>query len=239
MNRHIIIPAGGKAVRFNGMLKDMLPIDDIGTTALEGTLDRAFSLYDTRQVILITNTAKWYLHDEFTRMYIKKHNLPKNAINLLMKGNNVNTLWDAILQGLHSIPNGVPGGLMLPDTITRFNVDHALTNTINAGITFGLFDTYEPERFSVVEDNQIYTKVRKCYTIACDTPYKAWGVVLWSAHAHLVMMQHYWRETEYDVVFSKIMADLGYNTFDLDYYYDIGTLEAYINYKADKDMGVI
>lgn len=61
-------------------------------------------------------------------------------------------LWGAVSLGLR---DGVPGGLILPDTVTAFDVADI---DFDRPISFGTFFTHEPERFSCLVEGRIATK---------------------------------------------------------------------------------
>ncbi len=228
MFRHFIIPAAGKATRFNGIHKELAPLPN-GNTSLSHALDlaRASAAID---IIVLTHSSKWWLHSEFIRLYEKQRNIKPGLIRLVMQQDYTYDLWSAIIQGLYMQPDLKAGGLILPDTITDFNPEYAQTS--HDGLSFGVFDTHEPQRFSIIQDEQIITKP----DYLPEGIYKAWGVVLWSAIA-----QRRLRElsiTRYDDAFQQVMDRLGHETFPLDYYYDLGTYAAYVDYTADANEGL-
>lgn len=210
MTRRIIIPAAGKAERFGGVLKECLPINTALQSSLIHTLYNA-DCVDTSVEIVITTLpekakehmtlcAQFGFSDVYFRLLHHEHDL-----------------WGSIQSGIDYEKDG---GVLLPDTITNWK------DTIPQGdLIFGVFETTTPERFSVIANNVIYTK--KKGSLFRKT-YNAWGVVLWSRE-----VAQYWKQLEidhYDTAFNLAIQRFGYNTFHLDYYYDLGTFEAYTQY---------
>jgi UTP-glucose-1-phosphate uridylyltransferase len=214
----IIIPAGGQATRFNGIIKELLPIDLEGTTALLNIL-RLAQKVGANEIRLISNELKKAIHTHYIRT-IAYRQIP-SPISVHITKDYDKDLWSGIRKYLHKIQRG---GLLLPDTITDFFVPEQ-----TKGITFGVFDTHEPERFSIIENDRILTKPK-------NKPagyYKAWGVVLWSAEATQYMLKETYDSKTYDEAFQSVMDTFGYSTFPLHYYYDIGTMETYMQYILD------
>ncbi len=235
MNRTIIIPAGGKAVRLNGILKELLPIDNDGNTGLSNALDIAKSI-GSKRVIVLTSAAKWYLHNEYIRMYQQTHKLGRMYIELVLQHDYTYDMWSALLQGLSMSEQYTAGGLLMPDTITKFDPQYGIRDYDN--IAFGVFATQEPHRFSIIQESRIQTKPE--IKNVDGYWYPAWGIVFWSAWAHRIMMNNARAITHYDQAFQTVINEtVNYDTFHLDYYYDIGTLDSYIDYRADKDLGAI
>jgi hypothetical protein len=212
----IIIPAGGQATRFNGIIKELLPIDLKGTTALLHTIRLARKL-KAADIHIISNHLKETIHTGYIQetVYIQ---IPGPIIVHTTEHYNKD-LWSSIRPYLHNMQRG---GLLLPDTITDFFVPE-----LSNGITFGVFDTHEPERFSIIENNCILTKPKN----KLAGYYKAWGVVLWSKQATQHMLNNDFNT--YDEAFQSVMDTFGYDTFPLHYYYDIGTMETYMQYILD------
>lgn len=219
--RKIIIPAAGKAVRFNGILKEFAPIDT--TTPLHRMIWLAKTKLQASYITLVTNAAKYEIHKEFIDTIAVVY--PEIQFTLINQSNYGNRdLLDAIITGLQTQPWNIAGGLLLPDTITDFD-----TIESTAPLTFGTFPTTEPERFSVLYQKSIYTKS----TALQPGIYNAWGVVLWDANVAQKMLTYHNRYTHYDDMFYHMMMMFGYTTFTLDYYYDIGSIKTYLNYLED------
>lgn len=224
--RKIIIPAAGKAERFNGVLKELIGINPYtNATALGRTIHLAVHRLHATHIVLITNEEKQAIHTEYIESIA--HYFPDTIFNIVLQSDD-RDLLGAIITGITVDPRYMPGGLLLPDTITDFD---AIPEDVN-NIAFGLFTTQEPERFSIVFNGTIYTK--ESGFPERPQGYSAWGVVLWDSEvAHKMLMFNHLFAT-YDALFQHIMTVFGsYSTFDLKYYYDIGTYEKYVEYLGD------
>jgi hypothetical protein len=216
--KKIIIPAGGKAERFNGILKELAPLNNEGTeTTLKRSILLAANTLAATDIIIITNPVKADIHFEYIRDEILP--LVDTHITLIGSKQQASSVLEAIGWGLRQPPYNVAGGLLLPDTVTDFDpVD------IRPGITFGTFKTTQPDRFSTIQQDKIYTKIPQVGT------FDAWGVVLWSPTIANAMEAHYQNFMDYDDMFNAMMRLFGYHTFPLHYYYDLASIKHYMEY---------
>lgn len=218
--RTIIIPSAGRATRFGGTLKELLPLNATDTS-LKRAIDNAVIGMDADEIVLVTNKDKIWEHTNYVGTHIGFH-LPIQFVPQVYNRD----LLGAILTGITPYKDG---GMVMADTVTMVDA-HAIT----APLSFGVFATWQPERFSVLWDNSIVTK-QEFYDCEenqrYDLPaFKAWGVVLWSKEVAAYWVQHSDEYEHYDDMFRDAMYFFGYATFDLPYYYDIGTFEAYLAY---------
>lgn len=202
MTRRIIIPAAGESSRISGIPKELLPIGE-GETSLHRAVRLAQRLGEP---VIITSPSKAHLH---RRLF------PDVEIQLQRSAPE---LFGAIRTGLRA---GVPGGLIMADTVTDFD-DLDFSETMLAGaIRFGTFETFEPWRFSAICGRSILTKSRDV-----PAPAKAWGVVGWNEVAADVLLGLD-PTTHYDRAFEVVLRRLPSATFPLHFYHDLGTFEAY------------
>lgn len=209
--RHIIIPAGGKAVRFGGTLKELLPLNATDTPLLRAIHNASLGLR-ANIITIITDIPKVTEHMRYISM--RSAHL-KNIRYMLKTGDE---LWESVYDALEVCD----GGLVLADTVTMVPNIGEMT----APIMFGVFDTTQPERFSLIQDHTILTKPK-------DMPegtYKAWGVVLWNKDVANYWIYHMDEVDSYDEAFRRAMDTFGYDTFTLPYYYDLGSFNAYTEY---------
>lgn len=209
--RTVIIPSAGKATRFGGLLKELLPLNATDTP-LKRAIDNAVIGMDADEVVLVTNKDKIWEHMNYISRNIEFH-LPIQYVPQVYDRD----LLGAVLTGLSPHTDG---GLVLPDTVTMVDA-----HNFTAPISFGLFTTTEPERFSVVDDRTICTK-----EAALQGTYKAWGAVMWSREVAEWWIEHSNEYEHYDDMFRDAMARWGYATFDLPYYYDLGSFDKYVEY---------
>lgn len=211
--KQVIIPAAGKATRFGGTLKELLPLNETDTSLLRAIQNAVLGM-NADEIVLVTSIEKINEHIR----YIDK-NVPYGIpINYRIQ-KNTQDLWGAILTG---IDWNNDGGLVMADTVTFVNPEDS-----TAPLAFGIFKTWQPERFSVIRDKTIVTK-EVSYKELIDGA-NAWGTVEWTKE----VAQH-WRDTDeyahYDDAFRDAMQIFGYATYDLPYYYDLGTFKSYTDY---------
>lgn len=211
--KQVIIPSAGRATRFGGTLKELLPINETETPMFRAIQNAVLGM-NADEIVLITSTEKISEHVK----YIDK-NIPYGIPISYRIQNNAQDLWGAILTG---IDWNSDGGLVMPDTVTFINPEYT-----TAPIAFGVFWTQEPNRFSILSNGTIYTKRPILDDIRVHS--KAWGTVEWG-----VEVAQYWQQTDeyahYDDAFRDAMERFGYATYDLPYYYDLGSFKAYTDY---------
>lgn len=204
MRRLGIIPAAGKANRFGGVLKEMLPVRN--DTLLRRSLN-AMIAARVDNCLLITNREKIQHHAhhlELWRVYY--------AVQLGQQD-----LWGAISESL-SI-HGDMNLFCMPDTY--FPLD-ALVGLDEGEFNLGLFETDMPERFGVLTDDCIADKTNMKPGI-----YKAWGVLSWTGRVAEYWLDHISEIKNHTQAFNMAMAKFGYKTKPLAYYHDLASWEDY------------
>lgn len=215
--RRIIIPAAGRAVRFNGLPKEVLPTD-----MYECGLTRAVRM--ARELggdpVIITNREKHILHERVLRA------AEQLEFCQFIEQNDATELWGAIRLGLE---RGCAGGLILPDTVTSVA---AKPLDVVPNIQFGVFETSTPERFSVVNPQLFYPKQPFIIFTKQEGLGKgmAWGLVLWAAEITNFFLDGNF--DHYDRAFEAAAREFGYELFPLSYYFDLGTFASYLSYLA-------
>ena len=142
-------------------------------------------------------------------------------VTLAVRGEDEDHLWAALRR---VIPEDEPCLLVLPDT--TWTCRERLP--AGADLAFGVFDTDEPHRFSLVHDGRILTKPRDVVGV-----WQAWGCVYWTP-----AVARFWREREarqgaypeYDRAFEDAMREFGWATFRIEDYNDLGTWNAYASF---------
>ncbi len=146
-----VIPAGGKAERFMGVHKDMLPIGD-GEFLFTAALSRARSMGCERCVV-VTSAEKAAMHERL---------IGSDDTLMVSTGKG---LWEAIRATFCFREDSL---LVLADTVFT---PHAMPR--GCPLFFGVFPTDQPERFSVLRGDTIVTK-------QAGAAGHAWGCVAWS-----------------------------------------------------------
>lgn len=200
--RRMIIPAAGRAERFGGVRKELLPLSATpGDCALRRAVERAAP----DPVVIVTRLDLIAAHARALDGLAVTYSIQQHG----------GDLWGAILTAL----DDCDGGLLLPDTVWEGYVPQQ----IDAPIVFGVFSTDEPQRYSVLREGKIHTK------IAHPRRQQAWGCVLWQASAARLMRASAFKH--YDRAFEAAMG-LGYATFPISAYHDLGSFPAYQRWMA-------
>ena len=210
MTRLGIIPAAGKAYRFNGVYKELLPCEE-GTTFLRRTYSLLRQYCDA--VVLVTNEEKICAHArELGSMVI-----------YMLQPRGKNTIGEDIMGAIYQAMTleAERYYFAMPDT---YLPQTAFYNTdSNVDFQMGVFETYNTERFGILQDDVVLNK-----RPGLSLPAKAWGVLIWSER-----VRRFWLEggpTSYTEAFNLAIKRYGYSTFDLEYYYDIASFEDYKKY---------
>ena len=208
---HFVIPAAGQAVRFGGMLKELLPISEIDC-GLTNAVRLAYKLGGTMPTI-VTTTEKLAAH----QAAVSSRGLQARFIvDSVRKGD----MWGAVLLGMSS---DRPGGLLLPDSVPELT-DEALPD---AAIVLGCFHTKDASQFSCVD---LRNAARPRIDTKPDTSEQrlAWGLVAWSAEAAADFASF----THFDRAFEAAMTRYGYGITLLNGYADLGSFARYTDFIA-------
>lgn len=198
------IPAAGSNERWSGGYKEMLPIGQ-NTWLLDNAITQLFDAgCDTIYVGTSPEKASIHMH-HLDRLSITN-------VSLILGGK---TMWETMKRFL---PYAVDDTtiMMMPDTVT--SLEHIAPG---GEIIFGVFETVEPERFSIFVDNKIFTKPH----LLEAGRYDAWGIVSWSKQ-----VSRYWLDNPpptYDEAFNDAMHQFTTSRFPLPYYYDFANWNAY------------
>lgn len=214
--RKIIIPAAGKSVRFGGVYKDQLIIDHKGKTCLEYCIEFARDKLHADEIVLITSAEKHALHYKTVLKYQNEL-----VIYLVTQTDYSKDLLSAIQLGL-TVGSDVDSGLLMADTIPV--LDEPIPD-LTAPMSFGIFATRQPARFTILHEGTLLTKP----TDLPDGVYNAWGIVLWRDSVNNFLLNESYDLDTYDDMFRSAMDFYTTETFNLVNYHDIGTPEAYIS----------
>lgn len=205
----VLILAGGNAERFGGIPKEMLPCGE-NKTFLSRLIEHVReNVNDIDDVTVVSNSEKIHLHKKVP-----------GIDNILIRPELNFGLYDAISLG-QSLETGTL--VLLADT--HFNSKFEFNR--DTPLSFGLFPTRHPERFSVIDYNGIIrTKSKNLHQ---------WYHSAWGCFYYTPIVAQYIREyggviTDYDVILQSCIDTFGYQPFTLYDYYDIGTYERYIEW---------
>jgi len=198
-----IIPAAGKAARFGGVNKEMLPAHD-GTPFICHAYNRLKRHCDV--VFVVTNSEKINLH----------MSMLEDAV--FVKQQNDNDLLGAI-QSVLSVDMRVQRYfLTMPDTYMKESVFDLMPKRF---LSLGMFSTDTPNRFGCLVDGRIYDKSNEV-----SAPASAWGVLSWDAIAKSILMSS---PTLTDAL-NTMIEKYRYCTWGIGDYFDMATIQDYTKY---------
>jgi hypothetical protein len=199
-----IIPAAGKAERWRGMPKELMPVDDVTF------IDRVImSLYagNADVILLVTNPEKAALHIQ--------HLNNEPICYAIQQGKQ--DAWSAICESLPL--NAGMNYYAMPDTY--FDMD-IFARMPEQDFNIGYFETDEPERFGVVTE---FGGVVDKHPLKGTQ--KAWGVLSWSYKVADFWKQNINRIETHTQAFNMAMKEFGYSMTKLEYYHDVANYEYY------------
>ncbi len=220
-----IIAAAGSATRFDGVVKELLPID-----AYKCALDTqliAMQYAGVRDIYVVTipeKTTHYALR--FKNKRYRDSGIFPRVVVLNSDKTHGPDLWETLGWSLENLASkdgytfiGLADTIIPPDTYSK--AVHK-DNPDGAGIILGVFDTTTPNRFSTVVGNTIYTKVDM------PVPAKAWGAIVLSPPASEYLGNHSFMH--YDQALQSAINIYGLETVDMQYYHDVGTFSWYVDY---------
>jgi hypothetical protein len=201
MDRLGIIPAAGRATRFQGVMKEMLPTP-IGPLILHACA--SMRVAKVNDILIVTNAEK----------IGALAGLLPGCLFAIQRGSK--DAWSAIVESFRFDAGryfyAMPDTIIPPDVFDRvYYYDFML----------GLFDCVQPSKFGVLRGNQIIDKQEG------NLPCQAWGVAVWSCNVVNFWRSHIDEIETHTQAFNMAMDKFGFDTFKLDYYYDCGTFEDY------------
>lgn len=202
-----IIPAGGKAERFKGLHKELLPVS-VGDCALTRCV-RAMQDGGANEIYIASR------HDKTTEHW----NAVQNFQGVHLTARDFVGLWECIAV-LGETCKADLYYFAMADTV--FPPD-AFMRDARHDVTCGAFYTKKAGRFGIIAGNCI---VDKSPSLVGD----AWGVWIWSADA-MAYLAAACRETRnHTAALNKLLERFGVEKFFMPYYYDFATFADYVEF---------
>lgn len=201
-----LIPAAGKATRWTGHIKELLPIGG-GCCLIDHTV-QAMVGGGVDAILVVTSGEKLpvlqgHLHGRYT--------LP--IFYTIQRGNN--DIWSAITEAFPFRPDWTL--FAMPDTLYPVDVFKWLTKR---PFELGVFETGQPERFGVLRDGAVVNK----RPLEGDA-FAAWGVLAWHKD-----VQTLWESNpplDYTDAINLALANFYHSTRYMDFYHDMASFEDY------------
>lgn len=216
-----IIPAAGSASRFNGTLKELLPISELDC-GLTYAVRLAHRIGHCEPLVITTK-------DKFTNHYKAVSSLGLQCEFAEKDDPEKGDMWGSVLFGLDWDDEETAGGIILPDAVAELGSGVEMSK----GITFGCFLTNESRRFSCLD--LLDTSRPAIRTKQFGMQSLAWGMVSWDQESVTLLKQ---TTSHYDRAFEVVMQERGFGLFLLKSYHDLGSFEHYRDYlNAHRNSG--
>lgn len=200
-----IIPAAGKATRFGGITKELLPIKQ--STLLEECVAR---LSHCERIILVSNPRRIRDHADLLGDRV--------LYAIQSEGNDI---WGAVLTALLAAP-AERYYFSMPDT---YMPTDALRKPPTGAFGMWTFETDMPERFGCIVNGRIHNK-----EAGLPTPALAWGALTWTSE-----VRDLWLERDpptYTDAWNMALTAFPSGTAKLAFYADVSCLMDYLELLA-------
>jgi len=205
-----IVPAGGKAKRFDGCLKEMLPCGK-DQLMIDRTIS-AFNLGGADKVLVLTTAEKIGIHAAHLGAGYD-YRIGRD------------TLWHSIMEAFAFKADWYL--FAMPDTYYPMDVfDHSEMHRTDFNI--GWFETMVPCRFGVLMDGEILEKPKLGTGI-----YRAWGTLCWTNKVVDLWLNNLDKINEHTDAFNLAIKEFGYQDYKMAYYHDMATWEDYSAFIAE------
>lgn len=194
-----IIPAGGSAFRFGGVLKELLPVANHVTAMSRLAEELCFC----SRTVVLTTRDKMPSHAHALRDF------PNVVYEMSGK-----TMWESIVGTFDYGANR--NYLGMPDTVFSNGFDIGFL----APLVLGTFVTEMPERFGVISDNGIIDKRN-----LPGLQHIAWGTIMWRREVTEFWKDG--KYSELADALSSAMGHFGYNRVEMDSYHDFASMRDY------------
>ena len=196
-----IIPAAGRADRFNGTLKELLPVSK-NKVIMDYAIE-AMEIGGCNPIVCVTSVRKVAALAE------------KSPDLLYTIQTGTRDIWGAILAGLAVEADEYC--FAMPDTVVPEDI---FKRALACDFMLGTFETDKPERFGMVRDHAIVNKMK-------GDPGKAWGVLMWTRKVRDYWLNYDYDINNYTHAFNMARTWAKWQTFDMEGYTDISSFEDY------------
>lgn len=197
-----VIPAAGKAERFGGVMKELLPARD-GVSFLRHAADRL----PVDKVLIVTTPEKIGAH---------AREVPEALFTIQRTKADI---WGAMLESTYIPANYYY--FTMPDT---YMPEDAFYNAPDCDFALGVFETNTPERFGVLCGDIVVNKQ------PCAVPAVAWGALVWSAR--VVKFWYQIKPETYTHAINLAINKFGLETWDIGQYHDNASMRDYMEFLA-------
>lgn len=206
-----IIPAGGKAERFKGLSKELLPVSP-NDCALSRCV-KSMKMGEADAIVIASNQERLLEHE-----LVAVQN--KNVV-VRVQANGFQGLWE-VLAVIGESTEADWYYFAMPDTVYPADV---FMRQKNNDVSCGVFQTNKPERFGVVSEGKILDKPQ-----GLTGTHLAWGVWTWSGAAMGVLAKAARETQDHTAALNVMISQFPVEAFLLPYYYDFASFEDYTEF---------
>jgi dTDP-glucose pyrophosphorylase len=227
-----IVPAAGRAERWGGMMKELMPLRH-GRAIIDHTIDVMFGAVD--HIVVVTSMEKL----PALAAHVSQHHGGGPSVSFTIQHPiDGPDILGAIVAGCETDADRYM--FAMPDTVYN---PTAFDHYPNYPFAMGMFETTMPERFGVlttVEDNngkrwRAVVNKRPAHEWPTAPPYHAWGVLTWTREC-VEAWRNLCPETYTDAI-NQAIHWFGANTWQIDGYYDFASHAAYLEYFLPQRTG--
>lgn len=206
-----IIPAGGKAERFKGLAKELLPVSNEDCALSRCVKSMQMGLAD--EIYIASRQDRVAEHYRVT----------EKIGNIVLSAVGYRGLWEFVA----TVGEKAKADwyyFAMPDTVYPVNV---FMREKTKDVACGMFRTSQPHRFGVVSEGKIIDKPEGMTDMAI-----AWGLWIWSAAAMEVLTQACRETQDHTAALNVLIGKFGteIDAFLMPYYYDFATFEDYTEF---------
>jgi molybdopterin-guanine dinucleotide biosynthesis protein A len=215
-----VIPAGGKASRWGGYLKELLPLYG-GHWLIDHTV-AAMERVEVDAILVVTSRAK--LAPLANHLARRPWSMP---ILYAVEERGLD-IWGGILEALRVQADEYL--FAMPDTFYPPGafVDRPWLERPAHDFALAIHQTAKPERFGILQGNQVINKREHPPGV-----YDAWGLMAWSGR-----VAEFWRAVDignYTDAINAAIEGFGLQTWRIDYYHDMATFDDYREWIIEHD----
>ena len=201
-----IIPAGGKAIRWEGYPKELLAIGSAWTLLDRHILLQTRALAD--HVVIASSEEKKVLHE----WWIEHRGWPDVSVEVAPSV--MDSIKVAIAAGNEATNRYL---FSMPDTYTDLPL---FPESIDKPLVLGIFNAEHSDRYGMLRNGAILDKQE-------GLPGKAWGAFMFKEE-----VAQYWMENEFQDhthMLNVAMENFEWETWDIDLYFDVESFQTYLN----------
>jgi dTDP-glucose pyrophosphorylase len=206
-----IIPAGGKADRFKGIAKELLPVSP-NDCALSRVI-KSMRMGEADEIYIGSRRERVAEHWQIADQH--------KGVSVITHADGFGGMWDVIAT---VAAKGKADWYYFAMADTVYPADVFMREKKN-DVSCGVFQTNKPERFGVVADGRITDKPQ-----GLTGTHLAWGVWIFSGAAMDALAKACRETKDHTAALNALIAAFPVDAFVMPYYYDLASFEDYAEF---------